>query len=428
MKKIEFSLKNILYLIVSIFVYVIVIISIDYNQSIIGIIMTLLLGLFLTQWYLFVGLLYPRDNNEVRFFRPRDDGSLLPFNYVLYGSLFISIYVIILGFISINNFGFFDTLIILFYVLGPVFLLKIKNWVGMFLTVIWVWFPIEWDLISDHFHISFGLPFPALLGLFSMLWPAIMMGRHKPWFDWNITKDDLKYVNIAIISVTIAVVPLGLVIYFLRINFDKFVGKSFIDGLGLVILTFMGIFVVQGIMEETLFRDIIMKHLYFTLKDLKKDRKVDYGILSIIAGGILITSIPFWDEFLNLLSKIPISIFKDTAIRVGSLSDPLGQHNGAMIPGLENTPLWPFYLLVAIFLTIIGIIVYTKNEKNLVIAALFTSAMIFGFAHFEDWRYVLFASYAGLGYGYTYYKTKNLLASALVHMGVDAIWSLILTY
>ena len=46
----------------------------------------------------------------------------------------------------------------------------------------------------------------------------------------------------------------------------------------------------------------------------------------------------------------------------------------------------------------------------------------------KDWRYVLFATFAGYGYGYTYLKTKNLAAAALVHMGVDAVWSLILTY
>ena len=61
-------------------------------------------------------------------------------------------------------------------------------------------------------------------------------------------------------------------------------------------------------------------------------------------------------------------------------------------------------------------------------AVLAMSAMIFGFAHFQDWRYVLFATFAGYGYGYTYLKTKNLAAAALVHMGVDAVWSLILSY
>ena len=61
-------------------------------------------------------------------------------------------------------------------------------------------------------------------------------------------------------------------------------------------------------------------------------------------------------------------------------------------------------------------------------AALAVSSMIFGFAHFQDWRYVFFATIAGYGYGYTYYKTDNLLAAAMVHMGVDAVWSLILAF
>ena len=74
-----------------------------------------------------------------------------------------------------------------------------------------------------------------------------------------------------------------------------------------------------------------------------------------------------------------------------------------------------------------GLILY-KKTKDPLMAALAVSAMIFGFAHFQDWRYVLFASFAGYGYGYTFYKTKNLLSAAAVHMGVDAVWSLILSY
>ncbi|QEE17329.1 CPBP family glutamic-type intramembrane protease [Promethearchaeum syntrophicum] len=56
-------------------------------------------------------------------------------------------------------------------------------------------------------------------------------------------------------------------------------------------------------------------------------------------------------------------------------------------------------------------------------AALAVSAMICSFAHFQDWRYVLFATFSGYGYGYAYYKTENLAGAALVHMGVDAVWS-----
>ncbi|MCK5491991.1 MAG: CPBP family intramembrane metalloprotease, partial [Candidatus Omnitrophica bacterium] len=120
-------------------------------------------------------------------------------------------------------------------------------------------------------------------------------------------------------------------------------------------------------------------------------------------------------------------IFEGVASTVGDLHRPLGDYEGIAIPAFTSLPVWPFYLIIGIFLTIGGIIFYNKTRDPMR-GALVVSAMIFGFAHFQDWRYVLFATFAGYGYGYTYYKTKNLAAAALVHMGVDAIWSLFLSY
>ncbi|MFX0208412.1 MAG: type II CAAX prenyl endopeptidase Rce1 family protein, partial [Candidatus Hodarchaeota archaeon] len=38
-----------------------------------------------------------------------------------------------------------------------------------------------------------------------------------------------------------------------------------------------------------------------------------------------------------------------------------------------------------------------------------------------------FASVAGFGYAWTYRKTGKIVPAALVHMTVDAVWSLIFT-
>ena len=150
--------------------------------------------------------------------------------------------------------------------------------------------------------------------------------------------------------------------------------------------------------------------------------------MAIVFGGLLIISIPFWGPFLEFVADlIPLPIFNDIANRVGDLTRPLGHYEGAAIPAFVDTPLWLFYLGVGLILMTVSLILYKKYPDPM-FAALLASSMIFGFAHFQDWRYVMFASFAGMAYGYAYYKTKNLVASALVHMGVDAVWSLILSY
>ncbi|MHA1475418.1 MAG: CPBP family glutamic-type intramembrane protease [Promethearchaeota archaeon] len=453
MNKKIFTTKRILYALVSLFTFIYALFEVNYEQSILAIIMTILIGLFLTQWYLFVGLIKSRDkkiveddviddvkdedkneeeeDGELHFFKQRDDGTLLPRWQVITLSAIVTIYIISLGFLSDENFDFMGALVIFLYIMGPAVFLLIKKGYSLVLTTLWVWFPIEWSLISDTIKIDIGWPFPALLGLFAVLWPAIMYGRHMPWYDWNIKKSDLKPVNISILILTIVVVPLGVLLYFLKINFEEFAGNSFGESFGLILITFAGIFVVQGIMEETLFRDIIMKHWYYEIKDLRDSdkkflKKIDYGVVSIIFGGILIISIPFWGDVLRFIADI-IPIFEGVALRVGDLHRPLGEYEGVAIPAFVGIPVWPFYLIVGILLMIGGLILYKKTDDPLM-AALAVSAMIFGFAHFQDWRYVLFATFSGYGYGYAYYKTKNVAAAALVHMGVDAVWSLILSY
>ncbi len=431
MKKDFLTTKRILYVLVSLFTFAVVIIDLDYSQSFLGIVMTILLGLFLTQWYLFVGLIKSREKTELNFFKPRADGTLLPKWQIFAVSGVVTVYIIALGYLTDINFDFNGAVVIFLYVMGPAVFLCIKKWYMFGLTALWVWFPIEWSVISDAIHINFGLPFHALLGLFSLLWPAIMLGRHVPWYDWNITKSDLKPVNKSIMVLTITTVPLGILLLFLKINFEEFAGKSFGESLGLIFFTFMAIFMVQGIMEESLFRDVIMKHGYNRLKKYQDNkqllfRKFDYGMVAILLGGVLIISIPFWGLVLRCVADI-LPLFEGVASTMGDLHRPLGDYEGAAIPAFASLPVWPFYLIIGVLLTIGGMTFY-KKTRDPMMAALVFSAMIFGFAHFQDWRYVLFATFAGYGYGYTYLKTKNLAAAALVHMGVDAVWSLILSY
>ncbi len=64
--------------------------------------------------------------------------------------------------------------------------------------------------------------------------------------------------------------------------------------------------------------------------------------------------------------------------------------------------------------------------------ALFTTAILFGLAHFNkraahfNWRYVLLAAIAGIFYGRAWRAERRVAASAFTHACVDAIWSLFL--
>jgi len=67
-----------------------------------------------------------------------------------------------------------------------------------------------------------------------------------------------------------------------------------------------------------------------------------------------------------------------------------------------------------------------KNEN----AGLIAASVIFGLAHianggFPNWRYALLATFAGLCYGFTWRKTGNIFAAALVHTTVDIIWHML---
>jgi len=52
------------------------------------------------------------------------------------------------------------------------------------------------------------------------------------------------------------------------------------------------------------------------------------------------------------------------------------------------------------------------------------AAIVFGLAHLPDLRYVFLATLAGVAYGWVYWRTERITASALTHAAVDAVWKL----
>jgi len=427
--------------------------SVDFSQSWYIILLELDLYAGLILWHIGVGILAPYLRRQVW---GVDDGDIpktmsaqyddpemeqsagfLP-HWIRFGiPLLITVEVLLLvGWLNTATTG--QYLLVACYILGPSLILYFRHWILTLLAVLWVWFPIEFGVLDAALgHLSLSLlPLDALLGIFSLLWPLLLHGRHISWYRWSVSRADLMLVGKVSGVLTLIIVPLGILTNFLTINPQNFLHPDLtvtdnrtINIVVYCLLIFYLIFVVQGLMEETLFRDVIFKHQYFWLQEQYQRyrwKNVDLGHVMIGLAGILVATIPFWDNILRALSAL-LPVLQGITDQVGSLSHPLGTYEGRPIAAIAGLPVWPFYLLVAGLLVILGLFLYHYHHTPL-IAALVTSAMVFGFAHFEDFRYVFFAAIAGFGYGLTYYRTKNLVASAMVHMGVDAIWALLLSY
>lgn len=78
-----------------------------------------------------------------------------------------------------------------------------------------------------------------------------------------------------------------------------------------------------------------------------------------------------------------------------------------------------------------GLIQNLLGTKLRPMMMLFIASLIFGFAHLNNsvesfrppnYHYMFFATIAGLGYGLVYWRTKSLIAAAILHALVDTTW------
>ena len=203
--------------------------SVDFSGSLLVTLLEIDMFSALITWYLVIGIISPR------FLQPSDplltEESPID-NHVLKFPLWIKFLlpVLLLGELLLlmnlvnHSLPLNSVLIMTLYILGPLVFLLYRSWITTFLSVIWVWFPIEWDLIRDHLgNLKLTLvPLDALIGIFALLWPLIVHGRHIPWYNWNLKLDDVKLVGKISGILTLCIVPLGILVNFVTINPDNF--------------------------------------------------------------------------------------------------------------------------------------------------------------------------------------------------------------
>ena len=296
---------------------------------------------------------------------------------------------------------------------------------------LWVWLPIEFDLLDPFLgFIDLGnIPFQTLLAVFAFLYALIFVRDLTLGLTFTLSSSDLKYVNTVTLILTLIVLPLGIVTYFLAPV------ETILDNLVLIfsklpfslleiILTFLTIFLATALIEELFFRGFIYQLLAEKLQ--AEDSFLSWGYLGVIALTGLIAVTPWIDDVFELLSQIfpfLIPVKED----IGVLAKPLGEKEGVAWPFVQSLPLEVLYLGLALLIGLSAFVIIHKTQDPL-ITALLLSSILFGWAHFEDARYIFFATISGCGYGWTYSKTNKIVPAALVHTTINTVWGLILGF
>ena len=114
-----------------------------------------------------------------------------------------------------------------------------------------------------------------------------------------------------------------------------------------------------------------------------------------------------------------------------ALAIPIALATGFAQPGLNPTPTVEQVLSLVLLFWLTAMpeeVLFRGTIQGLIEKvtrpwiALAVASVIFGLAHFPDWRYILLATLAGGAYGLAYLQTRNLAAPILTHFLVDAVW------
>ncbi len=167
----------------------------------------------------------------------------------------------------------------------------------------------------------------------------------------------------------------------------------------------------------------------------------------------LLAVTPVWSEY-EIHARWTLNKGDAKAILLGifvlsALIVPIATKTGFVHPGFrwfETHSAWHMLRIAYIcFFTIAlpeeifvrGVIQENLVKKLNAASGIILASLVFGFAHitrvtianhngfgFPNWRYVFFATIAGIVYGYVYEKRRSLVAAALLHGLVDFFWAI----
>ncbi len=283
----------------------------------------------------------------------------------------------------------------LFKSIGTIQKQVIRFGMGFFI-ILWMWWFIEFDWIPSLID---GFPVEKFLGLLAASWSFfVILDHHVPRRVTSyLTVDSFRVIGMWTIILIIIIVPAALYSDFIRFGINEVLEQG-MTGLIVAFLLFLGIFFITGIIEEFVFRGLIF-HWAVEHLDLKE--------------------LP-----LNARNHLLLSLFAFAAFLI-FLTPHLGLANYITSGPFKHLPPKLVYSVLAIIYLAIGILLIYSDGISTEVIVLVWSSMVFGWAHFEDWRYLIFATIAGIGYGETYRRTKNLFAAATLHALVDFIWGMI---
>jgi membrane protease YdiL (CAAX protease family) len=267
------------------------------------------------------------------------------------------------------------------------------------IVIYWIWWAIEFN--GDFFsfeNLVADSSFFQLLAITLSAWIfLILIGFNVPRSFTRLFRIESAKVIISwLIILFILILPAGLLTSFLVFDFTA-ISEQFIDKIVSIPLIFIGIFLLIALVEEFLFRGLIYQWTLNQIRELEPKLQEYIIIIFFVFLTILMVVTPF----LNLAEPLETGIVKDLPLEI-------------------------IYPIIGVTYLAIGLVFYYKT-KNLTLTILLWSSMLFGWAHFEDWRYIVFATIAGIGYCDTYRRTNNMFASTVVHATVNTIWGTFFT-
>ena len=304
-----------------------------------------------------------------------------------------SVWITLLSFVAVTA-----LMAVFIWFSGPVMLKRFKTWIDASPNRVWVFPLAAWLFINLFASLSGQFAVYTLLG--SLVWCILPVALARQLRNKG---PKLQWLDVLIV----------LVLWF-PVEFGLLSPVILPPGAGLPILHLTGV--------------LLLFYIYLVLRDLPD-----------IGYSFRLKQNEWQVAVMTFLALLPI------LIGIGMATDFISLAHRLSGIGVMLSQLVTIYFLVAIpeemlFRGVIQNLVEKRLPgKHAGWLALIITSVIFGLTHINNtigpiwqlgsvsvpWGYVLMATLAGLGYGYTWYKTKKITAAALVHLLVNWTWIVI---